>query len=543
MGLDYATIIENLADALGDRTAIVFGERRTSWRDLEERAARISRFLVDRGLKKDSRVGLLMYNCPEYMEAYLAANKFRGVPININYRYVDEELVYLLRDCEAEALIYHSSLAERVEGLKEELDDLGSLIAVDDGGTPTDASEHYEDLIAATKPASRMERSSEDACVVYTGGTTGMPKGAEYDMGTMMLGLSAGIPMLFPSDEANTVPEIVARAEKLHAEGHVFSSIPCSPLMHANGILLSGILCQLLGGVIVLLTSRSFDPHELWRTVERERVYHVTIVGDAFAKPMVKALLDYERENEPYDLDGLKVISSSGVMFSKEAKTALLKRLDVTIFDTMGATEGGMAAQACSRREPPSDTARFHPFPGTKVFDQDFREIEAGSGKPGLIGMCGNMPRRYHGDEEKTRQTFRIIDGVRYCFTGDMGIIDEDGCLRFLGRGSSCINSGGEKVFPEEVEEVVKRIPGVEDCMIVGIPDDRFGEAVAAVISVAQGSHLDHQELRVSCKDGLASYKIPKTIKLVGEVRRAANGKADYEWARALFVEGEASGD
>jgi len=258
---------------------------------------------------------------------------------------------------------------------------------------------------------------------------------------------------------------------------------------------------------------------------------------------MVKALLDYERENEPYDLDGLKVISSSGVMFSKEAKTALLKRLDVTIFDTMGATEGGMAAQACSRREPPSDTARFHPFPGTKVFDQDFREIEAGSGKPGLIGMCGNMPRRYHGDEEKTRQTFRIIDGVRYCFTGDMGIIDEDGCLRFLGRGSSCINSGGEKVFPEEVEEVVKRIPGVEDCMIVGIPDDRFGEAVAAVISVAQGSHLDHQELRVSCKDGLASYKIPKTIKLVGEVRRAANGKADYEWARALFVEGEASGD
>jgi 3-oxocholest-4-en-26-oate---CoA ligase len=538
MQLDYATVVEVMADGLQEAPCLYYGDKVVSWREFEDHAARLAGCLAGYGIGRNTKVGLFLYNCCEYMEAFAATFKNRGIPININYRYVGDELVYLLNDCEAEALIFHSSLLDRVEDIRGKLPNLKALICVrDDGADLPEGVLDYDDVIRTTAPAPRIERSPDDSLMMYTGGTTGMPKGVEYRISDLLVQLLEVGPMFFGIKKGDTLDEVVSLAVERYQNKQSFVSLPASPLMHTAGILNSGILVQLLGGALVILQSRSFDPRELWRVVEHRQVNHMVVVGDTFVKPMLQILDEDKAQGIEYDLSSLKVIVSSGVIFSQESKLKLLELGDMLILDAAGATEGGMAAQVCTRKMPPTDTAKFMALPTTEIFDEDYQVVPRGSGIVGYIGMGGTLPRGYYTDEAKTAKTFRIIDGKRFGFTGDMGSIDEDGTLHFKGRGSGCINTGGEKVYPEEVEEAVKRHPKVLDCLVVGVPDDRFGEKVSAVISLRGTLENPQADLMEFCSSHLARYKLPRLVKVADKVQRGPNGKADYKWAKAYMLD------
>jgi len=311
-------------------------------------------------------------------------------------------------------------------------------------------------------------------------------------------------------------------------------SLAASPLMHGTGLWGGAFVALNLGGAAVTIRSSRFDPDELWRVVERDRVTDIAIVGDVFAKPMLAALREAHAAGRPYDVSSLKFMFSSGVMFSREVKQGLLEFGDMTILDSMGATEGGMASSIVNRATPPAETALFVKNATTKVFRDDGREVEPGSDEIGMVANGGATPIGYYKDPAKSAATFRVIDGHRYSFPGDFAKVAADGSLIFLGRGSSCINTGGEKVFPEEVEEALKVHPDVADCLVVGVPDDRFGERVIAVLAPASGRTLDQAALIAFVRPRLAAYKAPRQVIVVDEVRRAPNGKADYQWARSV---------
>jgi 3-oxocholest-4-en-26-oate---CoA ligase len=538
--LNYAGVIERMADALRDHACLYYADKTTSWREYEDHGARIAQLLNQHGVTHNSKVGLFLYNCSEYMEGLLAAYKCRAIPININYRYVGEELRYLLDDCEAEALIFHSSLGERVAEVRHRLPRLKLLISVDDGGAVVDGALAYERAIADSAPMPRIERSRDDLLMLYTGGTTGMPKGVEYRIGDILAAMVDLAPMYFGIAKGTSLEDLIAQARERAELGKPLVSLPASPLMHTAGILNSGMLVQLHGGAMVVLQSRSFDPRELWRAVEQRRVNHMVIVGDTFARPMLRTLEEDRAQGVEYDLRSLKAMMSSGVMFSRESKMKLLEWVDMVILDGAGATEGPMAVQLSSRANPPTETAHFKVFPTTEIFDENYMLVPRGSGTVGLIGIGGTLPQGYYKDPAKTAKTFRTIDGKRWCFTGDMGSIDSDGTLHFLGRGSGCINTGGEKVYPEEVEEVIKRHPQVVDCLVVGLPDERFGERVAAVVSLNGNMDAPDRELREFCAAHLARFKLPRTVRVAPQVQRAPNGKADYKWAKAFLQAGTA---
>jgi 3-oxocholest-4-en-26-oate---CoA ligase len=295
------------------------------------------------------------------------------------------------------------------------------------------------------------------------------------------------------------------------------------------------MMVHVYGGAMAILTSSSFDPHEFWRVVEKRRVVHTVVVGDAFVKPMLRALEEDEKQGVAHDISSLKAMVSSGVTLSQPSKQRLLQWADITIMDAVGATEGVMGIHMSSRANPPVGTAQFTALPTTEIFDENDVLIPRGSNKAGFIGISGQLPEGYFKDQEKTAKTFRLIDGKRWGFTGDMGAIDEAGVLTFCGRGSNCINSGGEKVFPEEVEEVIKEHPAVKDCLVVGKPDDRFGHVVAAVVSLHSSLDDLAEELKEYCRGRLANYKLPRDVKLADEIQRAPNGKPNYNWAKAFF--------
>jgi fatty-acyl-CoA synthase len=294
---------------------------------------------------------------------------------------------------------------------------------------------------------------------------------------------------------------------------------------------------HMMGGCAVVFRNEHFDAGALWNLIARERVSDIAIVGDAFAKPMLNALEAAKAASKPHDVSSLKLIISSGVMFSREVKAGLLSFCDIVIIDGMGATEGGMGTSVVSRAAPPGETAKFLANPTTRVFDEDDREIEPGSDKIGMIANGGATPIGYYKDPEKSAKTFRVIDGHRYSFPGDFAKIAADGTLILLGRGSVCINTGGEKVFPEEVEEALKAHPDIYDCLVVGVPDPRFGERVTAVLSLREGHSLDEAALLEFARTRIAGYKMPRQIILAPEVRRAPNGKADYKWAKSVALD------
>jgi fatty-acyl-CoA synthase len=537
--MHYADVIEGYAERAPDAIALSCGEHSRSWSEFESRAARLARAFTEAGLGPDAKVGLLLYNCCEYYEGFLAALKERMVPINVNYRYVGEELAYLLDDADAEALVFHGSLGARVEGIVDRLPALKLLVEVDDGGPSlVTRAERYDDVLSRCAPAPPKAREFDDAFILYTGGTTGMPKGVVYDVGEWMSGVLQVAPLIIgPSDVPPSLDALLQQGAAGIEDGTAPVVLPCPPLMHTAGLSMS-VMVQLLGGRAVLLTGRSFNATEVWSTVERERVTLMIIVGDAFATPLLAALHEADR---PWDLTSLQVISSSGVMWSPAVKQGLLEYLDCALIDGIGATEGGIGVQVTRRGGPTPETGRFVKLGATKLFSEDDREIEPGTGKAGLIAAGGAMiPKGYHKDPEKSARTFREIDGVRYAFTGDWGRLEADGSLVLLGRGSSCINTAGEKVYPEEVEEAIKTHPQIADALVVGIPDDRFGQRVAAVVAPS-GAGCEVADLDEHLKDRLAGYKRPRTIVLTAAVKRAPNGKGDYAWAREAVLQGNAN--
>lgn len=530
MELSYATLWESISDKIGDEEAIVTGTDRRTWTEYENRASRLAKAFGEAGLGPDSKIGMYLWNGNEYLESQFAAMKIRGVPININYRYLDDELLYLLDNSDAEALVFHTSLSDRVARVKDRAKGVRLWIEVDDGGESLPGALAYEEVIAGHDPAARITRDPTDIYMLYTGGTTGMPKGVMYETGGM---LQSFVGLIFPLlgmgvPAIHDIPKLV---ETITKERRGVVSIPTCPLMHGTGMWLGAMIPHCAGARVVMLEGRSFDAKELLQKIGSERPTQVVIVGDAFAKPIVAALEEARNIGSTVDLSSLQFMISSGVMWTSEVKEALLEWHDFTLIDAIGSTEGSMGTQITTRGNA-NETAKFTMGAATRVFTEDGREVEPGSGETGMVAAGGAVPIGYFKDEKKSQATFREIDGVRYSFPGDWARVEADGTLSLLGRGSNCINTAGEKVYPEEVEEAVKTHSDVFDCLVVGVEDEKFGQRVTGVVSLRPGGVVSPDELRAFTKKKLAGYKVPKQLFLVERVERAPNGKADYKWAR-----------
>ena len=533
MGLHFASCWETVADMLPSQTALVCGDRRVSWKDYDDRAARIAALLNQRGIGVDSKVGIYAHNSNEYLEAQYGVFKVRGCPVNVNYRYKADELAYLLENSDAEAVFFQGCYAARIWEIRDRLPKVKLYVQIDDGTeTLLDGAVDFERAIRDHRPMNRIERSGDDVYMLYTGGTTGMPKGVMYGHDqfiTTMLGSLKQVGLQAPTNEDDFFEVI----RSIHDRGLGPVSLSACPLMHGTGMWLGAMVPLLQGGTVVTISKLGLDPNLIWHEVERNGVTSIVIVGDAFARPMLHSLQDARNAGDEYDLSSLNQIISSGVMWSREVKEGLLAFKDMVLVDAMGSTEGGMGS-AISSRERTAATAKFQMSPGTKVFDEEFKEVQPGSGVTGRLATSGLVPLGYYKDSEKSAETFVEVNGTRYSFPGDFATVEEDGSIKLLGRGSNCINTAGEKVYPEEVEEAIKRHPEVKDCLVVGMPDERFGQRIVAVASKQQSGMLDEETLIEFTRDHLAGYKLPKQVLLLDDVQRAPNGKADYKWARQM---------
>ena len=539
MEKQFATIWESIADSIGDSPAVTQGTVTRTWSEYEQRASRLASALVDAGLKPQSKVGLYLYNSNEYLEAQFATFKFRGVPVNVNYRYLDEELLYLLDNSDAEALFFHSSLGDRVARVVYRLPKLKLLVEVsDDGEHHVVTAIPYNTLLADYDSMPRITRDEDDIYMLYTGGTTGMPKGVMYQMGSLVDGfVNGGLAFIGMTPPAE-ISQLGTTVRDAHANGIRPITIPGCPIMHGTGMWIGAMMPQSGGAHVVTLQKRSFDAHEMFQVVQEKKATLAVVVGDSFVKPMIRALDEAIAKGTPYDASSLKMIASSGVMWTSEVKEALLERIEhVVLLDAMGSSEGSMGTSISMKGLPPK-TAKFAVAPTTKVFTDDDREVVPGSGEIGKVAAGGAVPLGYYKDPEKSSKTFRTINGVRYSFPGDMATVEADGSLTLLGRGSQVINSGGEKIFPEEVEEAVKRVEGVLDCLVVGIDDEKFGQAVTAVASLSPGATVEEAAIIANVKTQLAGYKAPKRVIFVTQIPRAPNGKADYKTARDMAIAG-----
>ncbi len=543
MRLHFASAWEAVTDFNPAAEAIVSGARRVTYREYDDQAARFAAALGAHGLEPGAKVALCLYNSPEYLIAQYGSYKARCVAINVNYRYVDDELAYLLADADTEALVYHSSMADRVLRVLDRLPGLKLLVEVPDPQSDAQIEVPkalpWDSLLGDHEPAQRTERDGDDLYMLYTGGTTGMPKGVmsrQHDFVRSQYQNFAllGLPVATPT----SVEEIPAFLEAMAAVPRLVT-VTCPPLMHGTGMWVGAMPALLAGGTAVLLESRTFDPYELWEVAERERATRVVVVGDAFARPMLRALEQLEAQGRTLDLAGLDTIASSGAMWSAEVKEGLAERLGAVMIDALGSTEGGGYGVTSVSRETKVPTARFDLIPGTIVITEDGRRVQPGSEEQGMLAT--QTPAfGYYKDPDKTARTFRTFEGESYVITGDWATVDADGSIRLLGRGSNCINTGGEKVYPEEVEEALKRHEAVDDCLVVGLPDERFGQQVVAVVGCDRPERPDGDELREWLRSSLSGYKIPKRIVVVDVVRRAPNGKADYRWARQTAMTTEA---
>jgi 3-oxocholest-4-en-26-oate---CoA ligase len=538
-----ATIWESIADRLPDEIALVHGGRRITWRDFEQRAARFAAVLASAGVGPGQTVAIDMYNCPEYLEVFFAALKIRAVPANVNYRYLDEELSALLRQSDAVALVYHAALRDRVSPAAATVPGLRLLAEVGPaepgsgqwaaaaGGQP--GARSYEELIRSRPPAPRIRRPGTDGFLSYTGGTTGLPKGVEYVIGnsvrnTRMLGRR-----MLGLEDVDWEGPALDRALLLHRQGRRPVALPASPLMHSTGLIMASLPVLTAGGAVVTLTARSFDPDELFTAIATTRPRTVSIAGDAFARPMVRALERRAAAGGRYDTSSLVTITSAGVAWSAEVKRALLEHIpQVTLVDACGSSEGATIGSMISRRGTPLTTDRFQPAPGVLLLRADGTGIPAGSSEIGAF-CVPTVAKGYRNDPQRTAAVFRVIDGQQYVSTGDLGRWNADGTVTLIGRGTSVINTGGEKVFPEEVEKVIRALPAVDDCVVLGLPDERFGQRVAAVVQPS-GEGLEPAAVTTAVREHLAGYKVPRTV-LIAPVPRAPNGKIMFEAARRLF--------
>ena len=536
MNLDFASVWETISDIIPDNDALICGEEVVSWKEYDLRSSKIATALSEAGLSSNSKAGLYLNNSNEYLICQNAIFKVGGCPINVNYRYVEEELIYLLENSDSEAVFYHACYGERIKRISNSLPNIKVWIEISDG-TKSQFNDclHYENLIAEMNPMDRIYRDPETIYMLYTGGTTGMPKGVMYKQGEFLIYLFRTLKAM-GYDVPEDLNNLTERIKEQDKENNFIKSLVGCPLMHGTGMWLGAFLPLNLGGTVITTPNLGFDANQLWSQVEDKSVTNIVIVGDAFAKPMLNALDIAKKTGNPFDIESVRTIISSGVMWSEEVKNGLLEHHDMQLMDTMGSTEGGMGSSVSTRDNPPK-TAKFSINPGVIILADDGETLEPGSDKVGLIGTSGLVPEGYYKDEKKSAQTFKEIDGVRYSFPGDYAKYEQDGTITLLGRGSNCINSAGEKIYPEEVEEAIKRNDEVFDCLVVGLPDEKFGQKVIAVVSLVKDADISETKLLEATREFIAGYKLPKGIIFKDVVQRAPNGKADYKWAKDIANE------
>jgi len=528
--INFASIWEGIADVCPDADAASHGHSTRTWAEFDDRSARLAAGMAAHGVGVNDKVALYIYNGFEYMEAEYAAFKNRSIPCNVNYRYLSDELAYLLDNADASVVIFDHTLADRVMDVRDRCPALKLLVQVG-GEEIVDGAVGYEQLVSGHDPAPRISRSGDDLWFLYTGGTTGNPKAVMWQHRDLIGNMSAHYAVL-GCGVPETVGEAVAAAVELHSRNRVTRLLAAAPLMHGtSGISALQFLTQ--GGMVATLENRSFDADELWTVVADLRLTMLTIVGDAFARPMLAALDSADAAGRPYDLSSMFQILSSGVMWSNESKQAFLAHKNMTLLDSLGSSEAvGFASQISRRDVGTTQTARFTLGPNTSVLTDDGRVVEAGSGEIGRLANGGAIPLGYFKDEAKTAETFPTIAGRRWSIPGDYATVESDGTITLLGRGSVCINSGGEKIYPEEVEEALKSHPSVRDANVVGLPDERWGQAVSAVVSIEEGHDVSDADLIAHTRTRIAAYKCPKHLFRVPAIQRSPNGKSDYKWAR-----------
>jgi acyl-CoA synthetase (AMP-forming)/AMP-acid ligase II len=517
---NLADLTEAAIDRVPDREALITAERTLTYAGLEDRANRLAGWLAEQGIGSGDHIGCYLYNGTEYVETMLAAYKLRAVPINVNYRYVEDELRYLFRDADLKALVHDAEFTPRIEAVRDGLPLLTTTLSVDPGDSK---SSPYEQALAASSPARvPVQRSGDDLYIIYTGGTTGMPKGVVWRQEDAFYSCFGGgdYSRANPAKTPDEMPERISTPL-------VF--FPLAPLMHgaAQWTVFAWLMA---GGCNVLTSSRPrTDYAEVWRLITEHKVQVLTIIGDAVARPLID---EYNEHRDQYDASSLISIGSGGAPLSAAGREELAETFPQAILnDGYGASETGAQARSFGG-------GKFSSFDDeTLVLDPESLEvIEAGSRGEGRVARRGHIPIGYYNDPEKTAATFVEHEGERWVLTGDVATVLDDGSIQLLGRGSMCINTGGEKVFPEEVEGVLLSHPDVYDAIVVGVPDPRWGERVTAVVQISPGHAIDEDELIGHCRAQLASYKVPRSVVAVRAVQRSPVGKADYGWAKEVAV-------
>jgi acyl-CoA synthetase (AMP-forming)/AMP-acid ligase II len=538
MAYNIADLFEHTVDSVADREVLVVGEQRRTYAQLEARANQMAHHLAAHGIGAGDHIGIYGSNSVEWIEATLAAYKVRAVPVNVNFRYVEEELKYLFDNADFKAVVYDREFAPRVQAVRASLPLLQHLIHMEDG---SDAevddvlaalgSVGFEDAMASgSRERDFGPRSDDDHYVLYTGGTTGMPKGVVWRHEDVFFALGGGI----DAYTNERVADEWSLAEKAKAVDTPLRSLNLPPLMH--GAAQWGFLRFAFEGNLVVML-RKFDPHEVWRTVERERINNVSITGDAMARPMIEALEEMGGP-EALDLSSMFVLASTAAIFSPTVKDQYLELFpNLMIVDAIGSSETGsngmrLVAKGDTQNTGGGGGPTVTAARDAVVLDEQLVEIPPGRGQQGRLARRGNVPIAYYKDPVKSAETFVTgANGSRYALAGDMAILEGDGTITLLGRGSQCINSGGEKIFPEEVEAALKAHPAVFDAIVVGVPDERWGQRVTAVVQPRDGETPTLEDLDAHCRGYVAGYKVPKELHLVPEVVRSPSGKPDYPWA------------
>jgi acyl-CoA synthetase (AMP-forming)/AMP-acid ligase II len=533
-GWNFADVWETVAELIPDAQAQVQGDRRVTWREFDRRANGIAQRLLDDGAVEQDKVAQYLYNGPEYMESVFATFKAGMAPINTNYRYLEDELVYLWDNGDVVAVVFHGTFSDRIESIRDRVPRVRTWLWVDDGAGPCpDWATPYEEAAArgGSQPVKgAWGRDGDHLLLLYTGGTTGMPKGVMWRQDDLFRTL---VGTFVPAVKDNDPDEDLS-AIRAQVTGPGPIGMPGCPLMHGTG-LFTQLITLSGGGSTITLEARNLDIDEMLATIERERVFTIAIVGDAFAKPMLRAL---DASPGKYDISSLFMVSSSGVMFSEESKQGLLRHHPgMMIVDAFSSSEAVGMGQSVSTGGTASGTAKFMVGEHTKVITDDGREVQPGSGDTGRVAVGGYQPIGYYKDPEKSAATFITFEGERYSVPGDYATVEADGSLTLLGRGSVCINTGGEKVYPEEVEEVLKTYESVADAVAVGLPDEKFGEAITAIVELSPGNDLDEAGIITHVKGKLAAYKAPKRVLEIDTIGRAPNGKVDYKQLKAWAVE------
>ncbi|GIH29806.1 fatty-acyl-CoA synthase [Acrocarpospora phusangensis] len=526
MEFNHADMFEGLADTIGDRVAVICGDERVTYAELDKLANRLAHHLRANGVQAGQHVGIHLYNGIEYITGILAALKIRAVPINVNYRYVEAELRYLYDDSDMVALIFDVEFDERVAAVVPDTPQLRHLIAVG-GESRVPGAVPYRTALAESSDERDFEtRSGQDIYIIYTGGTTGMPKGVMWHVEDLFMAFGGGNPYGAPLAS----PEAVI--EQARNSGPMIM-MAAAPLMH-GAAQMGTFISWWMGGTMVYVPK--FDARAVLSAIEREKVVTINITGDAMARPLAD-----EIATGAYDLSSLFVVSSTGAILTGSVRDRLQTLLpDKMIMDSFGSTESGYTASAVAGSSPESGL-KYQPNANANisVLDPTLTPVRPGSGDMGTVAKTGRIAFAYYKDPEKTSQTFVTdADGVKWLLTGDLAIVEEDGTMRVYGRGSQCINTGGEKVFPEEVEATLKGHPDVFDAVVTGIPDDRWGYRVAAVVQPTSGSTPSEEALDTHCRARLSGYKVPRTYVFVEELVRSPAGKADYRWARETAARG-----